>query len=525
MPPAPAVTGLHYRPSADAVAALAAGLLPCMTQLVTRMGAVGAAGAIWCPPDHFPGAHFCLAEVVLFGPLGQVGELLSALGRRLRLAVGELCAMAAGRCRGGSRGVDTLGPAAHEALRSTTQLMHVIFAAGMQRLASSSGPGRDTDGEAAAAAAAGFVERLATRLSVVAAELLPVLSHAVQVCAELMASQGAVRHEGRGNGDGDGDQDVNVSKVVHVTVRRCYGPASTALSYAVMLLVKLMLLAKQSDERAAMQPSGGGAEGGCGGGGDTGGGDAPWRELLLQDVRLMELLGACVELHWQAEEAAGAQGDTPEDELSCTVMRDNLVFALPLAAISFPAEFRAAVGGAGAGAEAGAGPGAGAGVAAAAGAGAGAGPAGDAAGAGVQAAGSAAADGAGRGAGNRDAPPCICLADARELLWGAVAGVEGSEWVLSLVDDVVSGCEPATEVVEQVARVVWEDSWGEPEHTWRVFDVMLTPREARAAVAAVAAAASGATAGAAAAAGTTAVSAGSAAAAAAVAAAPVVGSG
>ncbi len=512
MPPTPAASGFHDRPSADASAALAAGLLPCMTRLVTRLGAVGGDGAIWCPPDHFPGAHFCLAEVVVFGPLEQVGELLSALSRRLRLAVGELCAMAAGRCRGGNRSVDTLACAAHEALGSTTQLLHVLFSAGTQRLACSYGTSTVTDGEAAAAAA-GFAERLGTRLSVVAAELLPALSRAVQVCAELMARQGAARHEGRGNGDGDGNQGVSVSKVVHAIGRRCYEPASTALLYAVMLLVKLMLLAKQSDERSAGQPSGGGADGGCGGGGGTGGGDAPWRQLLLRDVRLMELLGACVELYWKAEEAGVTQGNTLEDVPPHVAMRHHLVFVLPLAAVSFPAEFRVAVGGTGAGA-----------AVAGAGAGAGAGAAADAAGAGVQAGGSGAAGGAGSGAGSRGLPACICLSDMRELLLGAVAGVEGCGWVLALVDDVLGGWEPTARIVEEVARVAWEVGWSEPQHTWRVFDALLPPEEVRAAVAAAAAAAAGATA-AAAAAGPTAAAGGSAAAAAAVAAVPVVGSG
>ncbi len=40
----------------DAVAAIEAGLIPCVTRLVTRMGAGAGAegGAVWVPPDDFP---------------------------------------------------------------------------------------------------------------------------------------------------------------------------------------------------------------------------------------------------------------------------------------------------------------------------------------------------------------------------------------------------------------------------------------------------------------------------------------
>ncbi len=453
-------SGFHYRPSADASAALAAGLLPCMTRLVTRMGAGrDRGGALWCPPNNFPGANYCLAEVALFGPLEQVGELLSALSRRLRLAVGELQLAAAGR-RGSGRSVAVLGGAVHEALRVVTYLFHLPLAAGVHRLATACGTG--TDGEAAVAA--GFAERLGMRLSVVAAELLPAVSRAVQGCAELMGNLAAVRHEGRRDGGGDPDQGASLSGVVRRVTNTCYAPAATALGYVVMLLVK------QTDERAACQPLVSRADGGCGGGGGTGGGDGPWRQLLLREGQLMELLGACLELSWQAEEAAGVQGVSPGDKAALTTLRESLVRALPPAAAAFPGQFRAAVSGIDAGA-----------AAAAA-----------AVRAGAQAGGTGAAGGAGRCAGNRDTPPCISLSHLRELLLGAAEGEEGGSWELGVVDDVLGGWEPTMEDVEELVCAAWESCWGEPEHTWRVFDVMLTPGEARAAVAAAAAAAAGA---------------------------------
>ncbi len=81
--------GIPACPSADATAALEAGLLPCVTRLVTRLGASGSGSdVVWCPPDRYPtGVGACWEQVLQFGPLGQVGELVSSVVRRLRLAV------------------------------------------------------------------------------------------------------------------------------------------------------------------------------------------------------------------------------------------------------------------------------------------------------------------------------------------------------------------------------------------------------------------------------------------------------
>ncbi len=145
----------------------------------------------------------------------------------------------------------------------------------------------------------------------------------------------------------------------------------------------------------------------------------------------------------------------------------NLFRALQPAAAAYPAELRVAVSGVSAGAAA----------------------AVAAAGAGAQAGGTGEAGGAGRCAGKRDAPPCISLPHVRELLLGAAEGEEGGSWQLGVVDDVLGGWEPTTDDVGELLCAAWESCWGEPEHTWRVFDVMPTPREARAAVASAAAAA------------------------------------
>ncbi len=65
--------GVPAQPSADAVAALAAGLLPCVTRQVTRMGAGSDGGLVWFRPSTFAATLPCWKQVLLFGPLGQVG--------------------------------------------------------------------------------------------------------------------------------------------------------------------------------------------------------------------------------------------------------------------------------------------------------------------------------------------------------------------------------------------------------------------------------------------------------------------
>ncbi len=103
--------GTPLQPSADAAAALEAGLLPCVTALVTRMGAGCGGNAAWCPPELFPGVDRRWGEMMLFGPLGQVNDLVSAVGRRARLAVKELlwAVVAAGAGTAGAGTAERLG--------------------------------------------------------------------------------------------------------------------------------------------------------------------------------------------------------------------------------------------------------------------------------------------------------------------------------------------------------------------------------------------------------------------------------
>lgn len=82
--------GLPAQLSADAAAALEAGLLPCLAHLVTRMGAGRKSGAAWCRPTSYPGVAVCCRELLLLGPVDKVAALLSASGERLRGAVVEL---------------------------------------------------------------------------------------------------------------------------------------------------------------------------------------------------------------------------------------------------------------------------------------------------------------------------------------------------------------------------------------------------------------------------------------------------
>ncbi len=120
----PALQGLPTGPSADAAAALEAGVLPCTCRLVTRMGAGGGgsggdggnSGAALLPPEDFPGFQNCWRVVLLHGPLGQVAELVAAASRRLWLAAEELrraaAAAYAGAGRRGGRSVGFLGKVA-----------------------------------------------------------------------------------------------------------------------------------------------------------------------------------------------------------------------------------------------------------------------------------------------------------------------------------------------------------------------------------------------------------------------------
>ncbi len=481
-------------PSADAAAAVEAGLLPCIARMVGRIGA-GGGGITWCPPSFLPGVQPCLEDALQFGPLGQVGELLSAVGRRLRGAVEEQRAAAAQGGvaeEGGGERAWWLENVVRQAMMFTMMCMYVLVVRWHQAAATCAA---DTDvpqeagahlaqqcvGRAPAVAAAQF----AVRSSIALAELLPGLSHGVQLYAELLAGRGSGGAEGSGQGGGRAEAarevedegrepEYNAGALLNI-----YKFLGCALDCATVLLAKLCREA--SEERHGSGGSGGGGDDaaavGAGGGGGDGGGapgdvDPAWRQLLLRDVRLMELLGAGVAL---------LHGHLPSDADCCALrdtMRTSLSTALQLASVTFPAEFRAAVEG-------------GARVSGAAGTGSAAG------------AGSGAGDGSG-GAGARRRRS-MSLAALRAVLAAeagaggeAAAGGDGGEGAspggdgecLEVVVRVLGGWDPSPGEAWEVACRCWRGharKMGYAEALGEVVEVlrgMPGPGEARAAVAA-----------------------------------------
>ncbi len=407
-------------------------MLPCMSRLVTRMGAGGDGGAALLPPEDFPGLHRCWPEVLLFGPLGQVGELVSAAGRRLRLAAEELRRAAAVGDRAGGRGgrsVGFLGKVARGASKFTADRLVQGLWQGFFEVPEPSGAGGEAQEGAATAAAA-------LRVSYAACELLPVMCRTVLVCTELGLGKGEGAREG-----GDADEKlVNLANAI-----RC---AAVALDYALLLLTRHSWeAAAAAAERQGGQAGGDGSSAGAAEGRGVGGardGCASWRQLLLRDMRLMEVLGAAVQL--QASGAGQCQVLTHNGRPAHApdVLGDNLAFTLSLAAATFPAEFRAAAGGADA----------------------------------------AAATGAATGptAGGSCAPPCISIEDA----CGVLEMDDGD----NVVSHVLRGLDPTPRDVWELACDQWSQrgvQQGAPlEARLRL---LVPPAEAREAVAAAGAAA------------------------------------
>ncbi len=365
------------RPSADAAAAIGAGLLPCLIPLVNRMGADGAARAVWCLLNTLPEIGPCLADVLQFGHLGHVGQLVSAMGARLRWAVGELEGVGAEESRG--ERAWWLADVVRRAMRYTGTFLCALFLRWLsvhtdEAGADSAGPGTghltqrpDSCAPAAAAAAAQFPLRSSFAL----AELLPALSASVRLCGELVASvaggEGWARERG---GGGIGDMAAERRRfmgLVELVGCGC-SAAVTAMDCVIALLAILC-------QEAAAEPLGscGGGGGcsaasvaaGCGGGGSPscvrdGAPEMVWRQLLLRDVRLMELLGAGVAMHGELSRAEAAVLLPPglRHRPDVSLLRNRLAATLQLAAFTFPAEFRAAVegGAAAAGAKAEVGP-------------------------------------------------------------------------------------------------------------------------------------------------------------------------
>ncbi len=392
-----------------------------MARLVTRMGAGGSGGgAVWCHPDRFPGFLFCLEQVLVFAPLGQVGELLSALGRRVRLAVEELRRVArrtaaaataagsgSGRVEAEARGGRTVGWLATVAYYVMNMAHTCVWVKGYQELKSADSEGTGSGGAggrgagnggasgsegggggaagarhssaAEAGAAAGLLD---VRLSCALSELLPALVHGVYVCAELRRGPGWDALCERAGPEG--------GAMLHSLAE--FG--DTCAHHVLELVV--MALARYGLERGAEGAAGGPGDGGGGSEATATGGSWPWRQMLLHDMRLMELLAVLmaplrlpregVAEHSRAGEGplqhspagesmtnnlavevgyrstagdggagqygAGGSGEVDDTEAGwhgAVPMHDGVVgsltFVLPLAAVAFPAEFRVLVGG------------------------------------------------------------------------------------------------------------------------------------------------------------------------------------
>ncbi len=253
---------------------------------------------------------------------------------------------------------------------------------GREPAAEGGGPGAAAGAaRAEAAGPPGQPGLYAVRSSIAAAELLPALSRGVQVCAELVGrGEGGQRggREGLGAGPGDG---VSADVLVQVLDGAGACTVSTLLCASLVLAKHAEAVVGAAQQRQQQDTGAGGAASGRGcdgnggnqddrghgdsggvsgdGGGDSrdgaqghggavggsgGGGDTPWRQLLLRDVRLMELLVAALELHaWGAAAAAAGRWAAGEAQAKLGPLSLLLVRVLCQAACVFPAEFRAAV--------------------------------------------------------------------------------------------------------------------------------------------------------------------------------------
>lgn len=320
--------------------------------------------------------------------LGQVGELMSAVGRRTRLAMEELRVAAAAAAEGGlwrrpvGRSATWLATVAHDALLFARSCMIALCLQQLQGaypegegLTECGGGGPERAGPAAAAeggpaaaagagektrAGAGFPgqpERHAVRASIAMAELLPVLARGVVVCAAVVESsegQGAGR-ERQCAGEGAGVEPHTLTRLLDCAVL-C---ATTTLACISLAFAKHggVVMRQQQQQAAAAAAGGcscdragkqdGGGAVGDGGGGVAGGDGAAgeWRQLLLRDVPLIKLLGAALTLHARGTAAVTARlPGASESLLELGPLGRVLVHVLCQTACTFPAELRSAVG-------------------------------------------------------------------------------------------------------------------------------------------------------------------------------------
>ncbi len=440
-------------------------MLPCVSGMLAGMALGPDDDDVWCPPDRFPGTVHCWPEWMLFGPTAQVGELLSALSQRLRLSLWEVRLVVSSlTVRSGGSGSGSVSGSGNgsgsgkswgsrtaavmrEALTFTAQRLSNIFGGTTYLLKDSLvAPGQAQTG----------VEAV-RRLSVVAAVLLPAVSKVVRGCVDLR--QAAVAAQGGSSKDDAGSLARRATDAVP-------GPATGALQCVLVLLAAHAGAAaggeQQQQHGAGSEGRGGGVEaaGDSGsGGGDGGAGgrvvaSSPWRALLLQDMQLMELLGAGVWLHGYVAAmvaAAAAEGDRSVICENNERMRRALVWGLALAAAAFPAEFRAAWGGGGR--------------------------------AEVVAQGPHGGSSSYAGSGT----PSSCMPQLPACLHGLMSAT-GSNGGLQAVVCVLGGGDPSPGEVWGLACTYWALHGYTPDQLGALVGAMLPPEEARAAVDAAAAA-------------------------------------
>ncbi len=471
--------------SVDATAALEAGLLPCLTNAITHIGSGPYGSPVWCRPNSYPGVAVCCRELLLLGPVDQAAAVVAALGMRLRGAVVELGA--AMHRRPGQQAAPLRADTLREVMSFTSSSLAHLFldlicpdSAGQGGLEGGWEAGGAAAGDAAPAGGAATdarFEQFALRASNAVTTLLPPLSHAVVRCGELARK---ARELGAAGGQRMGYAWREICAEGAAELEALVGSSVTwamvALRCSMVLVAKLFGAAAVGEHSG----SGNGVRSGNGGGGSCssggGGGDAeghagvvaecaldeaaatgataaagngsPWRDLLLREVQLMQLLSAALEMYQVAATAPVVTHVYGEMHTLHAQLRALLSPALVLSAAAFPAEFRAAA---------------------------------------AHALGAAAAGDSGAGPAGR-AQPCISLPEVHAML-----GSEGADGVSSkessYVGQVLGGLDPAPQEVFRLAvGYCWPGMQEPPARQAELLQMLQPPAEACSAVAAAGAA-------------------------------------
>lgn len=324
-------------PCADVAAALAAGLLPCMAHALGRVGTGSVGGSVWVPPDAFAGIADTSGEgagpaagplklgfwqqVLLFGEQDQVDGFLAALGRCVEAAVGQLRVVASprGRRKGGCGEAEWRVTVAGEMLGFSAQRLN-----DMLRCAQAVADVASMQGQVDAGGQVGSRSRAAGRVGSskegmwvweegahediirrAARVLLPSTMSAVRTCMEVLDT---------GPGSSSSSSGNRLEPLL---------PALAACAEGIVRYLALLCSRVGGVAAAAATAVGG---------------KTPAAHLAarlgLEQLPLMRVLGDAVAL-WQM----GADGAWDREPL-----RRGLAAALPLAAVVFPVQFRAAVG-------------------------------------------------------------------------------------------------------------------------------------------------------------------------------------